>query len=261
MKNNVALYKPSENVRLEVKLGEDTIWLSLNQMSELFQRDKSVISRHLKSVFNSGELSEESTVAYYATVQKEGKRMIERNIEHYNLDAVISVGYRVNSIRGTKFRIWATKVIKERMLQTIDISGKEKSIVQVVKYIRRITDGKELQNDESRGLLSVILEYSNALNILDAYDHKNIVAKQSSIQPAYRLTIKEVRTFIKQMNEKFRSSELFGKEKDKSLESSIASIYQTFEGVDLYLSVESKAANLLYFLVKNHSFVEMGISA
>jgi len=258
-KGQVILYKN----RLEVRLEKDTVWLSLNQLVDLFERDKSVISRHLLNIFKSKELDKASTVAYFATVQKEGDRIIERNIEYFDLDAIISVGYRVNSKRGTQFRIWATNVLRQHLVEgyTIDekrLKAQQDKIHDLQEAVRLLGNIALLDGvaDEAKGIVQIIAEYSRALNILDDFDHQRLTAPKGTKQTKYKLTYDEARKIIEQMKIKFKDSALVGQEKDKSFHGSIGAIYQTFDGRDVYPTVEEKSAHLLYFVTKNHSFVD-----
>ena len=168
-------------VKLDIQLEKETIWLSLNQLSDLFERDKSVISRHLRNVYKEGELTKKATVAKNATVQNEAGRQVVRNIEYYNLDAIISVGYRVNSKRGTEFRIWATNVLKQHIVQGYTINEKRlKQLGQVVKLAADISKRKELSGDEASVLLQTVSEYAGALNLLDDYDHQRVTIGKTS---------------------------------------------------------------------------------
>ncbi len=252
------LYTSSDGqIELDVQLDDDTIWLSLNQLSQLFDRNKSVVSRHLKNIFAEGELVRESTVAKNATVQIEGNRETKRNIEYYNLDAIISVGYRVNSKRGTEFRIWATNTLKEHLVQGYTVN--KKRLVQLQKSLKLVADiskRKELSADEATALLQTVSEYAFALDLLDDYDHQRVSLGKTSKRKTKPVTYEETIRLINQMRIKFGDSDIFGIEKDRSLHSSLETIMQSFGGHELYPSVEEKAANLLYFLVKNHSFVD-----
>ena len=246
---------PEAKVELEVGYEQDTIWLSQKQMAILFEKDSDTIGLHLRNIYSNEELNESSTTEDFSVVQLEGKRQVTRKMKFYNLDAIISVGYRVNSKRGTQFRIWATKVLKEKLLESVNRRNSAQELVNVVRYIGRITVGKALEKEEAVGLLHVITDYSHALEILDQYDHQQIevaIGDKASI----RVTAEEIRQLVKEMHVKFGAGNLFGVEKDQSLESSVAAIYQTFDGKELYPSPEIKATNLLYFLVKNHSFVD-----
>ena len=249
-KTELVIFKAQDgNVKLDVNLDRDTVWLSLEQMSELFERDKSTISRHIKNVFKEGELSENSTVAKFATVQNEGNRNVERMIENYNLDVIISVGYRVKSQRGVEFRKWANSVLKDYILKGYAVNNNRiNELGEVIRIMKRAKSNQI----ESNQLLDVIEKYTLALDLLDDYDHQKI-EKPKGNTATYTLTYEECRKVIDGM--KFGSeSELFGNEKDDSFKSSINAIYQTFGGQDVYPTLEEKAANLLYLITKNHSF-------
>ncbi len=249
-KTELVIFKAQDgNIKLDVNIDKDTVWLSLEQMSELFERDKSTISRHIKNVFKEGELSENSTVAKFATVQNEGNRNVERMIENYNLDVIISVGYRVKSKRGVEFRKWANSVLKDYILKGYAVNNNRiNELGEVIRIMKRAKSNQI----ESNQLLDVIEKYTLALDLLDDYDHQKI-EKPKGNTATYTLEYEECRKVIDGM--KFGSeSELFGNEKDNSFKSSINAIYQTFGGQDVYPTLEEKAANLLYLITKNHSF-------
>ena len=268
-KGEIIIYQTKDGkAALEVKLQQETVWLSLNQMAELFDRDKSVISRHIRNVFKEGELAEQATVAKFATVQTEGGRTVERNIEYYNLDAIISVGYRVKSQRGTQFRIWATQVLKDHLSKGYSINEKRlreqnarlTELHDTVNLLGRVIQGRALAQEEAAGLLNVITDYSHALSLLDQYDRQELKIRRTTKRKHFVITYDEARKAIDTLGERSRkrgqSLGLFGREKDKSFRSSLGAIYQTFDGKALYPSIEEKAAHLLYFVVKNHSFVD-----
>ncbi len=248
---------------IDVNLNEDTVWLSLNQMAELFQRDKSVISRHIKNIYLTEELYRDSTVAFFATVQNENGRQVKREIEYFNLDVIISIGYRVNSKRGTQFRIWATNVLKDHLVRGYTLNERKlaekiekfEELQNTIKILERTVNNQQLALDEAKGLLRVVSEYSYALEILDSYDHQNIEIKNSTKRKSYKLTYQESMEIIYKMKGEF-ATDLFGREKDDSFKGSLGAIYQTAFGEDVYPSIEEKAANLLYFIVKNHSFLD-----
>ncbi|MDP3444789.1 MAG: virulence protein RhuM/Fic/DOC family protein [Ignavibacteria bacterium] len=249
---------------IEVKLDQDTIWLSQKQIAELFDKDSDTIGLHLKNIYSTGELEDFSTTEDYSVVQKEGTRNVRRKIKHYNLDAIISVGYRVNSIRGTQFRIWANKILKEYLIQGYSINEralkrqneKLSELQKTIKILSSAIQSKELTSDESKGLLSIISDYSYALDILDKYDYQSLSINNTSVKEIYRITYTEAIGQINLVRKAYGNSELFGREKDESFKSSISTIYQTFDGKDLYPSIEEKAAHLLYFVTKNHSFTD-----
>jgi prophage maintenance system killer protein len=255
-KGQVVLYKN----RLEVRLEQDTVWLSLNQLADLFERDKSVISRHLRNVFEEKELTKDSVVAKYATTAADGKVY---KVEYFNLDVIISVGYRVNSKRGTQFRIWATNVLRQHLVAGYTINekrlkaqqGKIKELQETVRLLDNLVL-LESVSDEAKGIVQIIAEYSRALSILDDFDHQCLATPKGTKQTKYKLTYDEARNIISQMKFKFKDSSLVGQEKDKSFQGSIGAIYQTFDGKDVYPTIQEKAAHLLYFVTKNHSFVD-----
>lgn len=253
---------PDGQTSVDVKMEHDSLWLSLNQIAELFERDKSVISRHLKNIYNENELNVNATVAKNATVQNEAGREVTREIEFYNLDAIISVGYRVNSVRGTQFRIWANTILKDYLVKGYAINQQKvrkqaeqlEALKSTVKVLSNVTDTKILNSDEATGLLKVLTDYSYALDILDQYDHQVLYVSGTTKEDLFQIDYKAAMSAINSLRDKFGGSSLFGNEKDDSFQGSLAAIYQTFDGQSLYPSVEEKAANLLYFVVKNHSF-------
>jgi prophage maintenance system killer protein len=216
----------------------------------------------LSNIYKEGELDKDSTVAKNATVQTEGEREVSREVEFYNLDAILSIGYRVNSKRGTQFRIWANKLLREYLVKGYAIDQKrfqEKSrqldeLKQTVKLLGNVIGTKALNTDEAIGLLKVVTDYAYALEVLDRYDHQVLEIEATSPKELFQITYPAAIEAIKSLKDKFGGSSLFGNEKDESFQGSLVAIYQTFGGKDLYPSVEEKAANLLYFVIKNHSF-------
>jgi death-on-curing family protein len=247
---------------INVRFDNETVWLTQKQMAQLFDKDSDTIGLHLKKIYHSGELEESATTEQSSVVQQEGKRQVQRKIKLYNLDAIISVGYRVNSIRGIQFRIWASRIIKEFLLKGFVIDNKRliqqntnlRELQASVKILGNSLKLKTLTNDESVGLLKIISEYAYALDILDQYDYQSLEIKNTSGKEIYQLTYEEAIAQINLVKKIHGNSRLFGNEKDNSFKSSISTIYQTFNEVDLYPSIEEKAANLLYFITKNHSF-------
>lgn len=263
--SQIEIYRiDKDNTEISVKLDGDTVWLNLIQMTDLFQRDKSVISRHINNIFKEGELQRNSTVANFATVQTEGNRKITRNIEYFNLDVIISVGYRIKSKRGIAFRIWANKILKNYLIKGYALNEKKlnkqneqlSELKKSVKILGKVLNQKKLSADESKGLLKVISDYAYALEILDQYDYQKLEIREISHKEVYRLSYEEAIQLIAQVKKKYGNSSLFGREKDQSFRSSVATIYQTFQGKELYPSIEEKAANLLYLITKNHSFTD-----
>ena len=260
---NIQIYQTKEgNTEVIVKFDSETVWLSQKQMAQLFDKDTDTIGLHLRNIYKSGELEEKSTTEESSVVQKEGKRNVRRNVKLYNLDAIISVGYRVNSKQGVQFRIWANSILKEYLLKGYALDKKRltqqneqlKELQDSVKILGNILDYKALTNDESIGLLKIISDYAYALDILDQYDYQKLEIKDTSGKETFQLTYDEAMRQILTAKKAHGNSDLFGHEKDDSFKSSIATIYQTFGGQDLYPSIEEKAANLLYFITKNHSF-------
>lgn len=261
MENNQIIIYQSQDGRtsVEVKLESETVWLSLNQIADLFSRDKSVVSRHISNLFKEKELDKNSVVAKNATTGSDGKTY---QVEYYNLDVIISVGYRVKSQSGIQFRLWANKVLKDYLSQGYAIDKKrfqEQSrqlddLKQTVKLLGNVITKKELSSDEATGLLQIVTDYTYALDVLDQYDHQILEIQGTTPEELFKITYPAAMTAIKGLKDKFGGSTLFGNEKDDSFQGSLAAIYQTFGGQDLYPSVEEKGANLLYFVIKNHSF-------
>ena len=259
--SEIRIYKVKGKTEISVSIDKDTVWLSLKQITELFDRDKSVISRHISNIFREGELERDSVVAENATTASDGKTYL---IAFYNLDVIISVGYRVKSLRGTQFRIWANKILKEYLIkgyalnqQVLEKKNEQLSELQeTLRLIRTSVFSKPLSGEESIGLLQIISDYSLALEILDQYDYQSLKIVETRSKEKFRLTYEEAIEQISAVKNAYGNSELFGREKDKSFRSSIGAIYQTFDGKDLYPSIEEKAANLLYFITKNHSFTD-----
>ena len=247
---------------VSVRFDKETVWLTQKQMAQLFDKDSDTIGLHLKTIYTSGELEENSTTEESSVVQKEGNRDVRRKIKFYNFDAILSVGYKVNSKRGIQFRIWTSKILKEYLLKGYALDKKRlsyqneqlKELKESVKILGSVLHYKQLSNDESVGLLKIISDYAYALDILDQYDYQSLEIKDTSGKETYQLRYEEAISQIKMAKKAYGNSELFGHEKDESFNSSVSTIYQTFDGVDLYPSIEEKAANLLYFITKNHSF-------
>jgi prophage maintenance system killer protein len=253
----VIYHDPGGGVALDVRLEQETIWLNLNQIALLFDRDKSVISRHLNKVFKEGELDRTATVAKFATVQAEGGREVKREIEYFNLDAIISVGYRVNSKRGTQFRIWATRVLRDHLLQGYTVNeSRLRDLNRAVKLIADTAGRRDLSGDEARALLAVVGDYRRALGLLDDYDHQRVPEPEATGKVVHPLAYEEALRIVERLRGEFAESTVFGVEKDKGLASALGAIMQTVEGREVYPSLEEKAGNLLYFLVKNHAFVD-----
>ena len=258
-KGQVVLYKN----RLEVRLEGETVWLTQKQMALLFNKDVRTVNEHIKNIYRERELNEKPTIRKFRIVQKEGGRTVERDIDFYNLDVIISVGYRVKSLRGTQFRIWATNILRQHLVAGYTINEKrlkaqQGKIQELQETVRLLGNVALLEgvSDEAKGIVQIIAEYSRALSILDDFDHQRLAAPKGTKQTKYKLTYNEAKNIIDQMRLKFKDSAIVGQEKDKSFQGSVGAIYQTFDGKDVYPTVEEKAAHLLYFVTKNHSFVD-----
>ena len=249
---------------LDVRLDGDTVWLSLNQMAELFDRDKSVISRHLSNIFKSGELDREATVAKNATVQMEAGREVTRQVEYFNLDAILSVGYRVNSRRGTQFRIWATNTLKDHLIQGYSLNERRLreqgvgELEQAIQLLSRTLAQHEMVDEEGRGILDIISRYAKSWLLLQQYDEDRIgIPEKKQVSHAV-LEYAQARQAIVALKEdlmaKLEATDLFGRECEEGLAGILGSIEQTFGGESLYSSIEEKAAHLLYFIIKDHPF-------
>ena len=249
--NNEIIVFENDSIKLDVNLKDETVWLNLEQISRLFGRDKSVISRHIKNILE--EELDNSVVANFATTANDGKTY---NVDYYNLDMIISVGYRVKSKNGIIFRRWANKVLKDYIIKGYAVNEKRLEFLEKkVKLLDIATRGRDRYTpSETKDILNVINNYSNALNLLDDYDHRTL-NKVEGIISEQKITYEDCLGIIYTLkfNEK---SDLFGLQRDKGLESIINNIYQTYAGIDIYKSVEEKAANFLYFIVKNHVFID-----
>ena len=261
LNNEIVIYQSEDGkTQLNVKLEGETVWLSQSQMSELFQTDRTVINRHIKNIYKSGELDEKATCAKNAQVRLEGNRTVTRNIPYYNLDVIISVGYRVNSIRGTRFRQWANSVLKQYLIKGYAVNEqiRKQQIVELRQLVqvmgRTIPQQPVPVTDESNALFNVVIDYTYALDTLDNYDYQRLSIAKTTKEEPFHATYDSAMREIDMLRNKFGGSVLFGNEKDDSFKSSIGQIYQTFGGKELYPSVEEKAAMLLYLVTKNHSF-------
>ena len=251
MKNEIILFE-NQDVKLEVNIKDETVWLSLDQLADLFDRDKSVISRHIKNALNE-ELKREAVVAKFATTAKDGKTY---QVDYYNLDMIISVGYRVKSQNGIIFRKWANKVLKDYLLKGYAVNQKRleylEKTVKLIDIASRID--APITGDEATGIIKVINNYSNALNLLDDYDHRSVEKPKGTTDDKI-ITYEECMDIIRKL--KFNSdSDLFALERNEGLKAILGAIYQSFDGKDVYPSIEEKAANFLYMIVKNHVFID-----
>ena len=259
--NKIVIYQTEDGqTQIDVRLENDTVWLTQAQMAELFQTDRTSIVRHINNIYKVDELDRESTCAKIAQVQTEGKREVKRSIPYFNLDMIISVGYRVNSKRGIKFRQWANRVLKQYLVKGYAINERIRheqiaELRQLVQVVGRAIQNQQIEpNDENQALFDIVVDYTYALDTLDDYDYQRLQVSKTTQEDKFRATYENAMEAIRALREKFGGSSLFGNEKDDSFKSSIGQIYQTFGGEELYPSVEEKAAMLLYLVTKNHSF-------
>ena len=257
----IVIYQTEDGqTQIDVRLENETVWLTQAQMVELFQTTKQNVSLHLNNLYKEGELQKEGTVKEYLTVQQEGKRRVSRRVKYYDLDVIISVGYRVHSKRGTAFRIWARQIIKDYLVRGYAVNQRIHSeqigeLRQLVGMLgRTIQSQPVLSTDETNALFEVVTDYSYALDTLDNYDYERLTIEKTTKKEKFHATYDNAMEEIARLRDKFGGSVLFGNEKDESFKSSIGQIYQTFGGEELYPSVEEKAAMLLYLVTKNHSF-------
>ena len=259
--NQIIIYQTDDDqTQIDVRLENETVWLTQAQMAELFQTDRTSIVRHINKIYADDELDRDSTCAKIAQVQKEGQRTVRRSIPYFNLDMIISVGYRVNSKRGVKFRQWANRVLKQYLIKGYAINERLRheqisELRQLVQVVSRTLQHREQENTiETQDLLDVVVDYTYALDTLDNYDYERLTIDQTTKVASFHATYENAMEQIQRLRDKFGASVLFGNEKDDSFKSSIGQIYQTFDGDELYPSVEEKAAMLLYLVTKNHSF-------
>lgn len=259
--NKIVLYQTEDGQTLiDVRLENDTVWLTQAQMAALFDKTPQNITMHIRNAYNEGELDKSATCKEYLQVQTEGHRTVKRIQKFYDLDVIISVGYRVKSKRGTAFRIWARNVLKDYLIKGYAVNERMRKeqigeLRQLVGMLgRTIQNQPLLSNDETNALFDVVTDYTYALDTLDDYDYQRITVKDTTQEERFHATYENAMETIHALRSKFGSSSLFGNEKDDSFKSSIGQIYQTFAGEELYPSVEEKAAMLLYLVTKNHSF-------
>ena len=255
MKNEILLFE-NQDVKLEVNMKDDSVWLTQGQMAELFNTSRTNIIEHISNIYSDEELDKNSTCQDFRQVRKEGKRTVTRTIPFYNLDMIISVGYRVNSKQGIIFRKWATSILKDYMIKGYAVNQKRleylEKTVKLINIAGRIDIN--LKGNEAQEIIKVINNYSNALNLLDDYDHKRIIKPNGTINEN-KINYEDCMNIVNKL--KFSSdSDLFALERDNGVEAIIFDIYQTFDGKDLYSSIEEKAANFLYLIIKNHVFID-----
>jgi len=260
--SEIVIYKSEDgSTAISVQLQEETVWLTQKQIAALFGTQRPAITKHLANIFKSKELNEKSVSSILEHTAADKKKY---KTQFYNLDAIISVGYRVNSQRATQFRIWASRILKDYLVKGYAVNeqrlketnAKLSELKSAVKLLGTVIRSKEITTDEAKGLISVISDYTLALDVLDKYDHEQLKITGTEKKEKFRMDYARGQKAIDMLRKKFKSSALFGKEKDDSFQSSLGAIYQTFDKKELYPSVEEKAAHLLYFVVKNHSFVD-----
>jgi len=259
MNKAIEIYRSADNkIEIQVNLENETVWLTQKQIAMVFGTEIPAISKHLKNIFKEGELTPKATVSKMEIVQEEGKREVKRKIDYYNLDAILSVGYRVNSSRATQFRIWATQRLKEHLVQGYTINKKRlEQLQQTVELIQK-TAANETTLNEAKGLLDIITHYTQSFVLLNQYDSNSITTEKLTCEVTYEIKYSEAKPAItelkKQLMAKKEATELFGNEKDKSFSGILLSVVQTFDSQYLYPSIEEQAAHLLYFCIKNHPF-------
>ena len=261
MDNQIIIYQTEDGqTRVDVRMENETVWLTQAQMAELFQTDRTSIVRHINNIYKIEELEREVTCAKIAQVQMEGNRKVTRQVPYFNLDMIISVGYRVNSKRGVKFRQWANSVLKQYLVKGYAVNDRLRrdqlgELRQLVQVVGRTLQHQDITSTaDGQALFDVVVDYTYALDTLDNYDYERLCIERTTPQTAFRATYENAMAEIRRLHDKFGGSQWFGNEKDDSFKSSIGQIYQTFGGEELYPSAEEKAAMLLYLVTKNHSF-------
>lgn len=269
-KGDIVIYRTEDGkTALDVTLEEQTVWLTQAQMARLFDKDVRTMSEHIANLYREKELPKDSTIRKFRIVRKEGKREVERQIDHFNLDVIISVGYRVKSKRGTQFRIWATNLLRDHLVRGYTVNEKRlqeskqrlKELQAAVELVEEAKAVKTLSTTETAGLLTVITEYTRSWLLLHQYDAGTMTTKELHRRVRFRITEDEAKKTIgqlwKTLMQRDEASDLFGQERQRGvLKGILGSVEQTFGGSELYASIEEKAANLLYFLVKDHPFVD-----
>ncbi|MFA5033257.1 MAG: virulence protein RhuM/Fic/DOC family protein [bacterium] len=266
-KGEIAIYQtPKKEVELRVRFEKETVWLTQKQMALLFDKEIPTINEHIKNIYKEKELDKNSTIRNFRIVQTEGCRQVERAVEFYNLDTIISVGYRVKSIRGTQFRIWATKTLKEHLIQGYTINEKRliqtqdklKELQKTIDFLQEKTKHKILSGQEQE-ILNLLADYSKTLTLLGRYDKKEVPLVKKA-KGKFILTYKDAKQMIQGIKTRLllkkEASDLFGRESEEKLMAVLGAVYQTFDGKELYPSLEEKAAHLLYFIIKDHPFID-----
>lgn len=265
--SQIAIYKTkSGENQFSVQIDKDTVWLTQKQISDIFDTNVSAINKHIKNILKEGELEHKATISILEIVQKEGNRDVKRKVEIYNLDMIISVGYRVNSNRATQFRIWATKTLREHIVQGYTINEQRlleyqknlKELEKTIKLIQNSVDSKQLSSTESKGFLNIITNYTQSFVLLNQFDSDNLNLNNLDKNITYEIKFDEACEAIvelrKQLKKKKEATDLFGNQKDQSFSGILGNITQSFGGEYLYKTIEEQAAHLLYFVIKNHPF-------
>ena len=261
LNNDIIIYQTEDGeVQIDVQMQDENIWLTQDAIVKLFESSKSNISEHISNIYNEGELEKDSTVRKIRTVRKEGNRNVSRELEYYNLDIILSVGYRVKSKIATKFRIWATSILKEHVRKSArnDIESTQQKLTCLQDTITLCT--RSLNNqieklEDARQLINLLDNFAKGLDLLDSFDHQTLETKGKTKKEVLRIDEKEFLEVVKEMKSEF-ASDVFANPKDESFASSVNQIYQTFDGEELYPTLEEKAAMLLYLITKNHSFTD-----
>jgi prophage maintenance system killer protein/prophage antirepressor-like protein len=261
-KDEIIIYKNEEGLPvIEVAIRNETLWLTQKQIADIFGTQVPAINKHIKNIYQDKEL-DKTTISKMEIVRVEGVRNVKRTVDIYSLDMVLSIGYRVNSIKATQFRIWANQILKDYLINGYALNHKKLQeqtqqlieLKQAIKLVGAVQNSHLLNNDELKDTFKILTDYVYALDVLDRYDHQQLENEVSGHKGDFKIDYDSALDAIDDLRVKFGGSKLFGNEKDQSFKSSLYTIYQTFDGEELYPSVEEKAANLLYFVVKNHSF-------
>lgn len=268
-KGEIVIYKTEDGKsQLEVQLDNETVWLSQKQIADLFRKDPRTISMHIRNIFKEKELDKKSTISKYESVQREGNRQISRELDHYNLDVIISVGYRVRSRRATQFRIWATQTLKDHLVKGFTINKQRleqnqkqlQELQSALEFIQSSIGNKQLSGSETSGLLNLITNYTRSFVLLNQYDAQTLETPSLATNVIYEITYLEAADAIGHLKQKLilqkEATDLFGRQRDESFEGLLQSVVQTFGGEFLYPSIEEQAAHLLYFTIKNHPFTD-----
>jgi death-on-curing family protein len=259
-KGEIVIYEnQNRNYEIQVRLENDTLWLSQRLMAELFEKDTDTVGLHIKNIFSEGELSEESTTEFFSVVQTEGKREVERKVKFYNLDVILSVGYRVSSKKGTQFRMWATQRLKDHLVKGYSINQKRlEQLQQTIQLISKSGNSESLSLSEAKGMLDIINNYTQSFIVLNQFDSNSLIADNLNENITYEIKYKEAFAAIaelkKQLIKRKHATEIFGNQKDESFKGILGNIVQSFGGEYLYRSIEEQAAHLLYFVIKSHPF-------